>query len=252
MGTLRFMSTSSVRTASASGDRAPQPRYFQVKLALEKRIAELEPGMSLPPERKLATELGTSRTTLRRALAELTAEGVLSSTQGSGNYVAPPKLVHVRQLTSFSDDLGAAGLTVHSEIIDADQPSADADLATHLDIDKGAPVERLVRLRIVNDEPLALETACLPIPLDGLVDAVTTSGSLYATLHRFGIEICDVEDSVQTALATPDQGRHLKVATGTPLLLIERTSRDADGRIVEWTRSFYRGDRVRFVARGTL
>lgn len=231
---------------------AQGPRYFQIKLALEGRIAELATGTSLPPERKLAAELGTSRTTLRRALAELTAEGVLSRTQGSGNFIAPPKLVHVRQLTSFSDDLGAEGLTVESEILAAETLSADAELAAQLEITPGDPVQRLARLRIVNEEPLALETAHLPGDLDGLPAAVAERGSLYATLHSYGVDIYDVQDSVQTALATPDQAVHLRINTGTPLLLIERTSRTAQGRVVEWTRSFYRGDRVRFVARGKL
>ncbi|MBE7194268.1 MAG: GntR family transcriptional regulator, partial [Gordonia polyisoprenivorans] len=246
MGTLAFMPTPPATTRNRG------PRYFQVKVALQQRIGDLEPGMSLPPERKLATELGTSRTTLRRALAELTAEGVLSSTQGSGNFVTPPKLVHVRQLTSFSDDLGAQGRTVDSEILDAGHAPADTDLAVRLEVPTGTPVHRLTRLRIVNDEPLALETAHIPGEFDDFADAVAASGSLYATLRARGIVICDVEDSVQTALAVPDQAAYLRVATGTPLLQIERTSRDADGTCVEWTRSYYRGDRVRFVARGRL
>ena len=83
------------------------PRYFQVKLALADLIAGLDRGTSLPPERQLAEQLGTSRTTLRKALAELAGEGVLRRTQGSGNFVAPPKVVHVRQLSSLTDDLKA-------------------------------------------------------------------------------------------------------------------------------------------------
>lgn len=229
------------------------PRYFQIKVALENRIAQLPAGTSLPPERKLAAELKTSRTTLRRALAELTAEGVLSSTQGSGNFVAPPKMVHVRQLTSFSDDMTALGGTLESEMLSAATESASDDVAEHLGIDPGAPLHRLTRLRVVNGEPIALETAHVSGELGGLADAVTRRGSLYATLaDEFGVHIHEVEDSVQTALATPEQAQHLRVTTGTPLLLIERTSRDAAGTIIEWTRSFYRGDRVRFMARGQL
>ncbi len=254
------MSTTSAPDSSPSRRRTSEdrrksagPAYFQVKLALEQRIATLEPGMSLPPERKLADELHTSRTTLRKALAELSAEGVLSRTQGSGNFVTPPKPVRIRQLTSLSDDLRAEGKSIESAMLDADQTVADEGLAERLDIAVGAPVERLTRLRIVADEPLALETAHLPGPLPGLAEHVIRRGSLYATLHGdFGITITDVEDSVQTVLATPDQAVHLQVSTGNPLLLIERQSHDASGRIVEWTRSFYRGDRVRFVAHGRL
>ncbi|GAB91657.1 GntR family transcriptional regulator [Gordonia rhizosphera] len=222
-------------------------------MAVQERIAGLGPGASLPPERRLAAELGTSRTTLRKALAELTAEGVLSSTQGSGNYVAPSKPVLMRQLTSFSDDLQAMGMTVETTLLSAEQAAADAETAAHLGIDVGASVHVLTRLRIVGGEPLALETAHLPGDLPGLAARVDESGSLYATLREdFGITITDVEDCVQTALASPEHATHLQVPTSAPLLLIDRVSRDSDGRIVEWTRSYYRGDRVRFVARGRL
>lgn len=229
------------------------PRYFQVKVALQQRIASLEPGTSLPPERRLATELDTSRTTLRKALAELAAEGVLSSTQGSGNYVSPPKMVHMRQLTSFSDDLGEQGRSVETVMLDSDRVPADPVVAGHLDLPDGTDVHRLTRLRVVNGEPLAIETAHLPGDLPGLAGLVAASGSLYATLRdSFGVRVSEVEDSVQTALATPDQATHLGVTTGTPLLLVSRVSRDPDGALIEWTRSYYRGDRVRFVARGSL
>lgn len=226
------------------------PRYFRIKLALGERIAELEPGTSLPPERQLAAELGTSRTTLRKALAQLAAEGVLTSTQGSGNYVAPPRLVHVRQLTSLTHDLDAEGLAVTSRLLSADRVRADVNLAERLDIPAGRRVYRLTRLRIVGGEPMAVETAHLPGRLPRLSERVARNGSLYATLRDdYGIDVGGVEDSVETALATPDEAGLLEIPSGAPLLLVHRQARDADGTVVEWTRSAYRGDRFRFVAR---
>ncbi|MFW0789884.1 GntR family transcriptional regulator [Gordonia sp. CPCC 205333] len=238
--------------AAAVDAAARLPRYFQIKIALTERIAEAAPGTSLPPERQLAAELRTSRTTLRKALAELTAEGVLRSTQGSGNYVAPPRLVHVRQLTSLTHDLGAEGLTLTSRLLSADRLRADADLAIHLDVPSGRRVHRLTRLRIVNDEPMAIETAHLPGRLPGLAERVVANGSLYATLREdYGIEIGTVEDSVETALATPTEANLLQIPSGAPLLMVRRQARDAAGDVVEWTKSAYRGDRFRFVSRSS-
>lgn len=254
MGRLKFVPvTSASASPSSSHSRPPGPRYFQVKLAVQDRIAGLEPGQSLPPERKLADELGTSRTTLRKALAELTAEGVLSSTQGSGNYVSPPKPVHVRQLTSFSEDLADEGLSVESAVLSAELVPADADVAGHLGVEAGEPVFALTRLRVVEGEPFALETAHLPSRFDDLAARVERSGSLYATLRDdFGVRISDVADTVQTALAVPAQAELLHVPTGAPLLVVHRLSRDAGGAVVEWTCSHYRGDRARFVALGRI
>jgi GntR family transcriptional regulator len=78
-------------------------------------------------------------------------------------------------------------------------------------------------------------------------------GSLYRTLDEaFGIALASVEDVVETALADPVEADLLGVDTGLPILLVHRTGRDATGRPVEWTRSVFRGDRFRFVARHGL
>lgn len=226
------------------------PRYFQVKLALADLIAGLDRGMSLPPERQLAEQLGTSRTTLRKALAELAGEGVLRRTQGSGNYVAPPKVVHVRQLSSLTDDLKAEGMQASSRILGLEQVRADKTVAEHLEIEPGERIRLLTRLRLVDGEPLAIEEAHLPGALPRLEARLAETGSLYAALRdHYDRGVHSVEDTVETALAAPDQAELLQIATGQPMLLVHRTSRDNTGRVVEWTRSVYRGDRFRFVAR---
>ncbi|MET0757931.1 MAG: GntR family transcriptional regulator [Mycobacterium sp.] len=226
------------------------PRYFQVKLALQKLIDELDSGASLPPERQLAEQLGTSRTTLRKALAELAGEGVLRRTQGSGNFVAPPKVVHVRQLTSLTEDLKAEGMQATSRVLALERVRADKEVAARLEIAPGERIHRLSRLRIVDGEPLAIEVAHLPGRLPGLGARLAEHDSLYATLREcYGRRVAAVEDTVETALTTPAEAELLDIRTGQPLLLLHRSARDADGQVIEWTRSVYRGDRFRFVAR---
>ena len=228
---------------------AGAPRYFQVKVALQKLIGELEHGASLPPERQLAARLGTSRTTLRKALAELAGEGVLRRTQGSGNFVAPRTVVRVRQLTSLTDDVETEGMRPSSRVLSLEQVRADKTVAAHLKIAPGTRIHRLSRLRKVDGEPLALEAAHLPGSLPRFASRLAENGSLYATLREcYGRWVAAVEDSVGTTLTTPAEAELLEVATGQPLLLVERTSRDATGRVIEWTQSLYRGDRCRFVA----
>jgi GntR family transcriptional regulator, nutrient-sensing system regulator len=243
-GKLRIM-IEAVEVAAGS------PRYFQVKLALQKLIADLDEGSSLPAERALAEQLGTSRTTLRKALAELSGEGVLRRTQGSGNFVAPPKIVHVRQLTSMTEDLDAEEMRVTSRVLEFHRQRASREIAARLEIPTGARILRLVRLRCVDDEPLAIEEAHLPGRFPGMEGKLAQRGSLYATLREcYDTVIASVEDTVETGIATPAEADLLTIAAGQPMLLIHRTARDAGARVVEWTRSIYRGDRFRFVARG--
>ncbi|HEY5854300.1 MAG TPA: GntR family transcriptional regulator [Aldersonia sp.] len=226
------------------------PRYFEVKLALSRLIDGRELGDALPPERILAQKLGTSRTTLRKALAELEAEGKLRRTQGSGTFVAPPKLVQVRQLTSLTDDIGEAGRSLDSRVLELDRVAAHAEVAERLEIAAGERVYRLARLRLVDGDPLAYEIAWLPGELPDFARRLARHGSLYTSLREeYGRELDEVEDSVETALASPAEAELLGIGSGQPVLLIHRLGRDAHDRPIEWTRSVYRGDRFRFVAR---
>jgi GntR family transcriptional regulator len=161
--------------------------------------------------------------------------------------------MQVRQLTSFSQDLQEEGWRPGSVILKIICEPADAEVSAHLRVDPGTPIHRVERLRTVGDEPIAHEIAHLPEPLPDLAVQLERKGSLYRTLREvFGIELEAVEDIVETALADPIEASLLRVDTGLPMLLVHRTGWDADGRIVEWTRSVFRGDRFRFVARRRL
>lgn len=226
------------------------PKYFHVKSQILALIAELEPGDPVPTERDLAARFATSRTTLRRAIAELVADGRLEHTQGSGTFVAPPKLMQVRQLTSFSQDLTSDGWRPGSVVLDIAKLPAQAGVAERLRVPTGQIVHRVERLRTAADRPIAHEIAHLPGPLPGLAGELAARGSLYATLREsFGIQLDVVEDTVETALADPHQAALLDCDTGQPMLLVHRTGWDVHGKPVEWTRSVFRGDRFRFVAR---
>ena len=94
------------------------PKYYLVKREILRLIADLPTGAALPTERELAELLDTSRTTVRQAIAELVVNGRLERTQGRGTFVAQPKLMQVRPLTSFSQDLAAEGWRPGSKVLD--------------------------------------------------------------------------------------------------------------------------------------
>lgn len=229
------------------------PKYYRVKRGLLDLIADLPPGALVPTERELAERFETSRTTVRQAIAELVVDGRLQRTQGRGTFVSQPKIMQVRPLTSFSEDLDSEGWRPGSVVLSITEQPADGVFCELLQVEPGTPIHRVERLRTAADEPIAHEIAHLPGPLPDLPLRLAELGSLYRAMREaYGIEIATVEDTVETALASPHQASLLGVDTGLPMLLVHRTGWDAAGRVVEWTRSVFRGDRFRFVSRHRL
>ncbi|MGH3320003.1 MAG: GntR family transcriptional regulator [Streptosporangiaceae bacterium] len=211
----------------------------------------LEPGSPVPPERTLSTTFATSRTTVRQALQELVIEGRLQRIQGKGTFVAPPKVAQTLQLTSYTEDMRARGMQPASRLLDIGYVNADGPLAERLSIAAGERVLRIERLRLANEEPMAIETTHLSArrfpKLRGHLDVYT---SLYRALaEAYGVRMAEAEETIETGLAQPSEAELLDTDVGMPVLLLSRHSFDGDGEPVEWVRSVYRGDRYKFVAR---
>lgn len=229
------------------------PKYYIVKRALSDMIAELPTGTAIPTERDLAIQFDTSRTTIRQAITDLVVDGRLERTQGRGTFVSRPKVMRVRPLTSFSQERDSEGWRPGSVLRDISDVVAQGDLATNLQVPEGTVVHRVERIRTASGEPIAYEVAHVPGPLPRLAEELAARGSLYATLRdAYGIDLVTVEDTVETTLADPVQADLLGIDTGLPMLLTHRTAWDAEGRVAEWTRSVFRGDRFRFVSRHRL
>lgn len=228
-----------------------EPKYYAVKRHLLELIASLPPGSLVPTERELTADLGTSRTTVRQALGELVGEGRLVRRQGSGTYVAEPKISWPLQLTSFTEQAAAAGYAASTQVLETGRRRASAEVAQRLRLRPGAAVYVIERLRLADGTPMAVETSHLPASrFPGLVPKLRRAESLYRVLSEsYGVTPVDAEETIETAPASPREAALLDTDTGAPMLVLSRHSFDADGEPVEWVRSWYRGDRYTFVAR---
>ncbi|HEX4221983.1 MAG TPA: GntR family transcriptional regulator [Pseudonocardiaceae bacterium] len=227
-----------------------EPKYWGLKRHLLDLLSSMPPGSPIPTERSLAAEFDVSRTTVRQALAELTVEGRLLRVQGKGTFAAEPKVAQRLQLSSYTEDMRAQGREPSSRLLEISEEPADIDLARLLAIRAGAKVLRMHRLRLADNEPMAIETTHLPLSrFRGLRRYVSSGGSLYQVLReRFGVEMGHAEETIETALASPEEAELLGADVGLPMLLLSRHSFDSTGNPVEWVRSVYRGDRYKFVA----
>ncbi len=227
---------------------AREPKFYRLKQHLENLTSTLAPGSPVPPERSLAADFGTSRTTVRQAVQALVIEGRLERVHGKGTFVAHPKVAQPLTLTSYTEDMRARGIEPSSELLSLSTVPADADLATYLNVPLDTDVLAIERLRLANGEPMAVErTHLVQANFPDLANTLT--GSLYAVLReRYGITPHSAEQTIETALASPHEAALLGIDTGVPVLLLSRNTYDAAGEPFEWVRSVYRGDRYTFVA----
>ncbi len=235
----------------AEGTAATEPKYYSVKRHLLDYIGALAPGSPVPTERELALARHTSRTTVRQALSELVVEGRLVRRQGSGTYVAEPKITWPLYLASFTEQVKASGFTPSAEILAAQRIPATVELAERLGLEPRAPVYRLERRRLADNWPIAVETSWLPAKrFPGLTRLIRTRDSLHQLLlSHFDTSLVAGEESIETAPATPREAGPLQVDLGTPMLVVSRQNFDHDGAVVEFGRTWFRGDRVTLVTR---
>ena len=227
------------------------PKYYEVKRQLLELIRTVPAGTPVPPERELALQYRTSRTTVRQALAELVVEGRLLRMQGKGTFVAKPKVAQLLELASYTQGMRAHGLTPQTRILDTSYVAADDDLADLLGIRPGSRVLRIHRLRLADGEPMSVDTSHLPARrFPGLLGNLDRHASLYEALATdYGVQLAEAEETIETVLADPRDARLLAVDVGMPLLLLSRHAYDVTGAPVEWAQSRYRGDRYKLVTR---
>jgi GntR family transcriptional regulator len=229
-------------------EQAPAPLYRQLQRALREAISSrvLAPDDALPAEREFADELGVSRITVRKALDGLVGEGLLIRRQGAGTFVAARVEKNFSKLSSFTEDMISRGRAPHSAWLSRAEGQVTPEESLTLGLSPGAPVYRFHRIRYADGAPMALEYSTLPafcMPSPDFVEA-----SLYEALEKTGHRPVRALQRLRAVLFTDEQAELLGVASRDAGLLIERRGFLKDGRTVEVTQSYYRGDAYDFVA----
>ncbi|MEM5583816.1 MULTISPECIES: GntR family transcriptional regulator [unclassified Roseibium] len=231
-------------------DAKSTPRYIQLANWIRHLISDSYwvGGDALPPERELALTTGLSRITIRKALELLSKEGLLQQRQGSGTYVHSPEM-RIEQplsaLSSFSNDMESIGRTPSVKWITRDIRFPSPTESMILGMSPDEKILRLHRLRLAEGQPLAIELAVVPVSIIPELDQI--GNSLYDALKAVN---CMPEKALQRmrACCVPRfEAEHLNCAEGDPVLYIERVSHLGTGKAVEYTRSYYRGDRYDFL-----
>ncbi|SDU80808.1 GntR family transcriptional regulator [Jiangella alkaliphila] len=216
-----------------------------IKDVLAALVQRSRDGSLLPSERVLAERFGVARMTVRGAIDDLVARGLVRRVSGRGTFVRRPTLTHSEIFRSFSEDMHDRGMTPGSRDYRARTRPATRDVADRLGVEPGTPVHSIERVRTADGVPMALERTNLPAErFAQLLTVMNRDESLYAVLARvFGVRLESAEQTVSIARLRPAEARRLEVPEDEAAFLIERVSLDAMGNVVEFGRSLYRGDR---------
>ncbi|HEY0699378.1 MAG TPA: GntR family transcriptional regulator [Micromonospora sp.] len=251
-------------TGQKESDQVPRTRHEPSDGALESLLAEQShakgkhirdvlttvvlnsrDGALLPSERVLAERFGVARMTVRGSIDALESKGLVRRVPGRGTFVQHPTLTHSEIFRSFSEDMRMRGMSPGAKSYRGRTRPATRAVATSLDISPGEPTHYIERIRTADGIPMALERTNLAAArFPNLLEVMGRDDSLYEILGRvFGVRLESARQTVTIAQLTASEAKRLEVAENAPAFLIERISVDNMGKVVEFGRSLYRGDR---------
>jgi GntR family transcriptional regulator len=200
------------------------------------RLGDLPVGAPLPSESQLCDRWNASRGPVRQALATLRAEGIIAGGRGKPPVV---RMTSVGQpfdtLLSYSAWAHSAGHKPGQRTLELALRRADEHAASVLRIETGTPVVQVLRLRYLDGEPAMLERATFVEHVGRrLFDFDCDSGSLWAYLLSQGVQFATASHVIDAVAADSVDAEHLDVPEGAPLLRQQRTTRSAEGEVLEY------------------
>jgi GntR family transcriptional regulator len=221
------------------------PLYRQIKGLILQALegGEWRPGEAIPSEIELAARFSVSQGTVRKAIDEMAAENLLVRRQGKGTYVAshndPRAFFRFLRLAALNGEIGAS----RSVPLECWRAKAGQEAARVLGIQLADPIIIVRRVLELAAKPVVVDEIYLPgdtfagLSLDVLRD---WQGSLYSLFEsRFGVRMVRAEERLRAVAADRNSAELLKVAEGSPLLSVERTSYSYNDRPMEWRRGLY-------------
>ncbi|AGH86064.1 MULTISPECIES: GntR family transcriptional regulator [Ralstonia solanacearum species complex] len=225
------------------------PLYHQIYVVLRQQILEGKFGDGpMPGEIELARQFGASRVTMRRVFDYLVKEGLVRRHRGMGTFVVRPDDPEAaggsQTLLQNIIDVGERTSAVVVEFEDVMAPPDEAKL---LEVAPGTPIKKLVRVRHLEDTPMALITTWLPLDVTvKLTPERLTNQSLLRLIEASGVRIDRASQVVSARLADVATAQYLDIAVGAPLLSVQRIVRAMSGRPVQLLQGLYRPDRYEY------
>ena len=238
----------------------PLPKYHQIYLVLREQLREGRFDAGMPGELALMAQFGVARVTIRRALSQLTEEGLIERVPGRGTRpLGKLTTAHVSanrhsaspgqtaRLTGLLENLITMGLRTTVRVLSVQTLKAPDEVAQALRLPPGTPVQKAERVRSTGEGPLSHITTWVPeSAAAGFGKRELASKPILVLLEESGVRVGRAEQTISARLADVEMGRHLDVAVGTALLAVRRLIYDENDKPVQWLHGLYRPDRYEY------
>jgi GntR family transcriptional regulator len=230
--------------SSTRSHQAGRTRYREIEHFLRTQVEGARPGAPLPSEAELCERFSVSRMTVRQALQELANDGLVERRRGQGTFVAH-RPVHRRPgvFLSFTEEMNRRGMQASSRLLAAGMDDPRRPEVLDLGLAPGSQVVRVVRVRLADGVPVALEDAALVPELGGVLEEDLGGGSLHGALERRGVVATRATGTITARLARASETELLDLAPQSALLVELRILFDQEGRVFERTETRYAADR---------
>lgn len=227
------------------------PLYHQIFVILRNRIygGDLSPGDIVPGEQELGTEFGVSRITAKRALNELADAGLVVRERGRGTRVIkrPPTPAATSSIEGWLENISLMGIATEAQVLEFDFVPAGEEIAQALELTPGDEVQRAVRVRYLDGEPMSFLITYLPADIGHRFDREDLDRKpLLHLLERAGVQVASARQTISATLADAEVAGALSIHAGAPLIEVRRVVRDTADRPVEYLRVMYRPDIYHF------
>ena len=233
-------------------DRAPLYAKVETSLAAEIVKGTLARGSQLLPEDRLIERFGVSRITIRKAIENLVARGLVEIRRGKGTFVTEPKIRQdLTELSGFVEDMIALGRNTTARLLDKRPVPASDTVAAHLGVAVGTQVYRIERVRLANGVAMSFDETYLPLDIgEKIVSNDLEAEPIFSLLeNKYGLPLVEAEYRLEAVTADEHVAQALEVAPGSPIFLIERTSYCEGPKPIDYEKLYYRGDLIKFSTR---
>ncbi|MCE5209696.1 MAG: GntR family transcriptional regulator [Chloroflexi bacterium] len=221
-----------------------QQPFHRLQSSLSKIIEQTPPGKKLPAEPLLAKTLGVSRATLREAMRDFESQGLILRRQGIGTFVVShPHVIEsgLEVLESIETLAGKIGLNVTMGDLQIDRIETQKDLAPIFDLETGTPLLRVRRTILTESRPVAYLIDILPenILKHSDLEPGFTGSVLDLLLRRGSPMLAKSIANIQAEAATSEVARALQIQRGDVLLVFLARLFEAEGKVVDYSTSYF-------------